>query len=414
MNKLITGFKILLLSLINISSFSQTVGDYNLLIVNGSFGSNAQAELTSMGHSVFLENPSNIVLGYDYSPYDAIIFMYDSPSPSGISEIIALNESCQLGVIFFRGQDLIIPLEMGNSVFWSSTDFTIQNNSHWITSPFTTGIFDLGFTYKSNITSAMPNTTILGSVEAGNGSLVVHNDYKRVMSPYYGHTDGMPWSIDGGILMDRIIAWAVEPCCANSANSLTETACFTYTVPSGDETYTFSGTQTVMDTIPNNCGADSVLTISLTLNQLDLNVTQTGFVLSSDMSGVSYQWIDCNSMTSISGANNQTFTATADGDFAVIVNDGSCSDTSTCYSISGLGLNKFYNSSYSIFPNPSNSYITIQTEEKIDQISIFTATGELVLIENKTTINVENLAKGIYIVSINTESGTSRLRFVKE
>jgi hypothetical protein len=49
----------------------------------------------------------------------------------------------------------------------------------------------------------------------------------------------------------------------NSASTLAVTACASYTVPSGDETYTISGTYS--DTIPNFAGCDSVITIQLSI-----------------------------------------------------------------------------------------------------------------------------------------------------
>jgi len=51
--------------------------------------------------------------------------------------------------------------------------------------------------------------------------------------------------------------------CSETTSSFNETACDTYTVPSGDETYTVSGVY--MDTIPNMAGCDSVMTITLTI-----------------------------------------------------------------------------------------------------------------------------------------------------
>lgn len=49
----------------------------------------------------------------------------------------------------------------------------------------------------------------------------------------------------------------------NTTNSFATTACGSYTVPSGDEVYTISGTY--MDTIANAAGCDSILTITLTM-----------------------------------------------------------------------------------------------------------------------------------------------------
>ena len=54
------------------------------------------------------------------------------------------------------------------------------------------------------------------------------------------------------------------PCIVtNSSFSVTE--CTAYTVPSGDETYTTVGTSTVADTIPNSCGSDSIIAITITI-----------------------------------------------------------------------------------------------------------------------------------------------------
>lgn len=50
----------------------------------------------------------------------------------------------------------------------------------------------------------------------------------------------------------------------NTTSTINPIACGSYTVPSGDETYTVSGTY--MDTIPNINGCDSIITINLTLS----------------------------------------------------------------------------------------------------------------------------------------------------
>jgi len=50
----------------------------------------------------------------------------------------------------------------------------------------------------------------------------------------------------------------------NTTATISPVACETYTVPSGDETYTVSGTY--LDTIPNAAACDSVITIDLTIH----------------------------------------------------------------------------------------------------------------------------------------------------
>ncbi len=54
--------------------------------------------------------------------------------------------------------------------------------------------------------------------------------------------------------------------CSEVFDSLTVNTCGTYTVPSGDSTYTVYGNYTVYDTLQNSCGNDSILIINLTLS----------------------------------------------------------------------------------------------------------------------------------------------------
>lgn len=66
---------------------------------------------------------------------------------------------------------------------------------------------------------------------------------------------------DHGLSIDDVsIAWTIS---CNTLNTISPSACLTYTVPSGDETYTSSGTY--MDTIPNAALCDSIITINLTI-----------------------------------------------------------------------------------------------------------------------------------------------------
>lgn len=199
---------IFLLTLIGFTTAnSQTIADYNLLIVAGSFSSDAETLFESMGHTATVVSAASLTTGYNYAPYDVILFMYDSALPPAMSEILTLNTNNQLGIIVMRGMPIVSFVDIGTSSNWSDADFIIGNNTHYITQAFATGILDLGFTYKSALSTVNPGNTILASA-GGFGSLVVNNTYRRVLCPYYGHPNGMPWNADAELLMDRIIAWA--------------------------------------------------------------------------------------------------------------------------------------------------------------------------------------------------------------
>ena len=118
------------------------------------------------------------------------------------------------------------------------------------------------------------------------------------------------------------------------SSTISETACGSYTVPSGDTTWTTSGTY--QDTIATTAGCDSIITINLTINTVDTGVNRNGVMLESVESNASYQWLDCeNGYAELSGDTSQTFSPASTGIYAVEVSKNGCVDTSPCYNIQG-------------------------------------------------------------------------------
>ncbi len=61
---------------------------------------------------------------------------------------------------------------------------------------------------------------------------------------------------------------------------------------------------------------------------------------------------------------------------------------------------------FSVYPNPANSIVTINTQENIKEITMFNLLGEVVLTETvKNTINVSNINNGIYLLQVKTING---------
>ncbi len=58
-----------------------------------------------------------------------------------------------------------------------------------------------------------------------------------------------------------------------------------------------------------------------------------------------------------------------------------------------------------IYPNPVNDYFEIETNLKIDKISLYNADGQLILIEKQKNISIPFLQKGVYFVKIEDENG---------
>lgn len=121
-----------------------------------------------------------------------------------------------------------------------------------------------------------------------------------------GYANGRLWLYDGGTSQWK--GYVTVQSCAETTANLTEMACSTYTVPSGDETYTSSGVYN--DTIPNAAGCDSVLTIDLTINT---PTSGTDVISACD----SITWIDGNTYTSSNNTATHTLTNAAGCDSVV-------------------------------------------------------------------------------------------------
>jgi hypothetical protein len=148
-----------------------------------------------------------------------------------------------------------------------------------------------------------------------------------------------------------------------SNNTLNETIC------QGEEfivgTSIYNSTGQYYDTLVNALGCDSIVELNLTVNTIDLNVTTSGTQLSAQQNGATYQWLNCEDSTYISGETNQSFTATENGFYAVEISMNGCIDTTDCYEIKGIGIEEANSLHFIEFiPNPTSGQIFIQNLEK--------------------------------------------------
>ncbi len=73
------------------------------------------------------------------------------------------------------------------------------------------------------------------------------------------------WDVFAIDMDDSLGAHSMTSCCTNTSETISASGCYTYTSPSGNHTWTTSGTY--KDTIFNAAGCDSLLTINLTINR---------------------------------------------------------------------------------------------------------------------------------------------------
>lgn len=174
---------------------------------------------------------------------------------------------------------------------------------------------------------------------------------------------------------------------------------------------TAMGTTTITWTFEDDCGNTSTLTQDVTISQMDVSTSLNGITISANQSGATYQWIDCSNNAAVSGATSQDFTPSANGDYAVIIDNGSCSDTSACVTVSEVSLTEIYNAKVLIYPNPSaGEVMTIKTSETLHSVQVLDMTGREVEVEinlNAGTLDARHLASGHYTVVVTTEESGS-------
>jgi hypothetical protein len=160
--------------------------------------------------------------------------------------------------------------------------------------------------------------------------------------------------------------------------------------------------------VTNSCGNFNSTIQTVSIIPVDTSVTVVGKTLTANAVNATYQWKDCTTMQIIPGANTQTFSPLQDGSFAVIVTENGCSETSSCYTITSIGINeKSFASTINLFPNPATSHVTIDlgnNNQKVD-VTITDVTGRIIYSTTasetqKIEVSTQGFKAGIYVVQI--------------
>jgi hypothetical protein len=182
--------------------------------------------------------------------------------------------------------------------------------------------------------------------------------------------------------------------------------------------YTTAGTFTANYLSISGC--DSIYSLNLTVKLVNTEVTLSGITLTSNSIADAYQWINCDTgFSPIEGAINQSFTASANGNYAVIVTEGLCSDTSSCIAITTVGTSIFVRSStIKVYPNPVNDKLTIEIAEN-DQSAYFeiiNTLGQVVYSGNmlkKAVIDLSKFLPGEYVINFENPEIFNGIKIIK-
>jgi hypothetical protein len=93
---------------------------------------------------------------------------------------------------------------------------------------------------------------------------------------------------------------------------------------------------------------------------------------------------------------------------SIVSNTDSVGIPVTLHVVEGLGIQEI-NTEISIYPNPASTFFTIKNPtDKASQLEIFDATGRIVysgiLRKGSSTVEIENWAKGLYLIILHQEN----------
>ncbi len=252
-------------------------------------------------------------------------------------------------------------------------------------------------------------------------------DPRNLMNPMMGADEYDPWQITP----DPAQVCAGENLTL-SVNNTTGNDNFTWS--GGDLTSPVSGTSlTVSPTSDQDYlldWSDGVCSVTDTVHVTvfpapNPTIVVNNHTLSSDITGASYQWYFNGSP--INGATSQSYTATQNGDYYVVVIDtNGCSGTSNTVTINNVGIQTpdgFYN--LNIHPNPGPGMYKVQFTHYPGintHLRVINLVGRTVYEEQLNDrdgkadfiIDLRQLPDGVYLMQLQNGSYSEVIRLVKQ
>ena len=172
----------------------------------------------------------------------------------------------------------------------------------------------------------------------------------------------------------------------------------------------------------NGCESNRTMFEVIIADEIDNTISQNGAILTSNQVGAEYQWYECTSGGDllINGETNQSYTATSNSSYKVVITSGFCTAESTCVVVSSLSTDTFVNKSkFKMYPNPSNKNVKIKSSLG-DDFQIINQLGQIVK-SFKANANIEvnvyigDLSEGMYFVkAVNSTNASSQKLVIKK
>lgn len=191
------------------------------------------------------------------------------------------------------------------------------------------------------------------------------------------------------------------------------TACNSYTWLNGTTYYSSNNSAFVNYT--NSSGCDSTIWLNLSILPSPIaNVSNTNGTLTASGLGT-YQWLNCSLNELIFGEFDQSYIPSQNGFYAVILNNGNCSDTSDCIAVTNLGINEIEYELIYLHPNPTSNQVTITMSAPSANLRVYDIQGKLVAeqkVVSGSEVSLKDFETGIYLFEVISEGNRTVKRVV--
>ena len=157
---------------------------------------------------------------------------------------------------------------------------------------------------------------------------------------------------------------------------------------------------------------DTTYNLELSVNAItDLSLTVDSGTISTSNTSTYYQWLDCNNgYEPILGANDQSFTPTEAGDYALELVIGACTEITECVNVIPTSTVELGVEELEIYPNPTDGLITIGfNKPSAGLLNIYDLQGKLITsqrVEETESISFHlGSQSGLYLVEFIDEIG---------
>lgn len=173
------------------------------------------------------------------------------------------------------------------------------------------------------------------------------------------------------------------------------------------------------DTLTNQAGCDSVVTLHLAVIDFDTTVTASHDTLFAPAGYENYKLFNCTTGDVISDGTANILTAPIGCCYAIAMSNHGCTDTSQCFEATAVvsGIANQPVRSLVLYPNIVHDVFTIESPETNSTLQVFDFSGKPVLVKvinnTRMQVDVSTLAAGVYLAVVKTGDTNIKARFVK-